>query len=104
MFHIGVENVNYNNWYTEKITDAFATKTLPIYWGCPNLGDLGYDERGIIRFSMSDELVKIVNVLTPEMYYERLPYIEYNCEMVKHHRVKDKLETFFKEIIEINNL
>jgi len=24
--------------------------------------------------------------------------------MVKHHRIKDKLETFFKEIIEINNL
>ena len=104
MFHIGVENVNYNNWYTEKITDAFATKTLPLYWGCPNLGDLGYDDRGIIRFSMAEELIEIVNVLTPEMYYERLPFIEYNCEMVKHHRIKDKLEAFFKEIIEINNL
>lgn len=104
MFHIGVENVNYDNWYTEKITDAFATKTLPIYWGCPNLGDLGYDERGIIRFNTSKELIKIVNSLTPEMYYERLPYINYNCEIVKHHRIKDKLESFFKEIIELNNL
>jgi len=104
MFHVSVENVNYNNWYTEKITDAFATKTLPIYWGCPNLGNLGYDERGIIRFSMSNELIAIINILTPETYYERLPYIEYNCEVVKYHRVKDKLEAFFKEIIEINNL
>ena len=104
MFHVGIENVKHNNWYTEKITDAFATKTLPIYWGCPNLGDLGYDERGIIRFNTNEELINIVNSLTPDVYYEKLPYMEYNCELVKHHRVKDKLEIFFKEIIELNNL
>jgi hypothetical protein len=104
MFHIGVENVNYNNWYTEKITDAFATKTLPIYWGCPNLGDLGYDERGIIRFNTKSELIELVNSLTPEVYYKKLPYIEYNCEMIKYHRIKDKLEIFFKEMIKLNNL
>jgi len=104
MFHIGVENVKYNNWYTEKITDAFATKTLPIYWGCPNLEDLGYDERGIIRFNSTKELVDIVNSLTPEIYYEKLPYMEYNCEIIKYHRIKDKLEEFFKEIIKLNNI
>ena len=104
MFHIGVENVKYNNWYTEKITDAFATKTLPIYWGCPNLEDLGYDERGIIRFNSTKELIDIVNSLTPEIYYEKLPYMEYNCEIIKYHRIKDKLEEFFKEIIKLNNI
>jgi len=104
MFHIGVENVNTNNWYTEKITDAFATKTVPVYWGCPNLGDLGYDEKGILRFNTIPELISLVNSLTPEKYYDMLPHIEYNCEMVKHHRIKDKLEEFFKEIIKINNL
>lgn len=104
MFHISVENIKTNNWYTEKITDAFATKTLPIYWGCPNLGELGYDERGIIRFNTREELIETVNSLTPDIYYERLPYIEHNCEIIKHHRVKDKLELFFKEVIELNNL
>jgi hypothetical protein len=104
MYYIGVENINYNNWYTEKITDAFATKTLPIYWGCPNLGDLGYDERGIIRFNTCEELINIVNALTPNVYYEKLPYIEYNCEIIKYHRIKNKLEEFFKNIIELNNI
>jgi hypothetical protein len=104
MFHIGVENVNTDNWYTEKITDAFATKTVPVYWGCPNLGDLGYDEKGILRFNTIPELISLVNSLTPEKYYSMMPYIKYNCEMVKHHRIKDKLEGFFKEIIEINSL
>jgi len=104
MFSISVENIKANNWYTEKITDAFATKTVPIFWGCPNLGELGYDERGILRFETIPELISMINSLTPEMYYDRIPYIEHNCEIIKHHRVKDKLENFFKEIIELNNL
>jgi hypothetical protein len=37
MFHIAVENVKIDNWYTEKISQSFATKTVPIYWGCPNI-------------------------------------------------------------------
>lgn len=104
MFHIGVENVYQSNWYTEKITDAFATKTLPIYWGCPNLGELGYDERGIIRFNTIPELIKIVNDLTPDVYYQKQKYMEYNCQMIKHHRFKDKLIAFFKELCELNNI
>ena len=39
MFNIVIENVNYNNWYN-KIGDNFVTKTIPIYWGCPNIGYL----------------------------------------------------------------
>jgi hypothetical protein len=104
MFHIAVENVYHENWYTEKIGDAFATKTLPIYCGCPNLGDLGYDERGILRFNSTEELISIVNSLTPEAYYERLPYIEHNYNEVFRNKTLDNLEAFFKEIIEINNL
>lgn len=104
MFHIAVENVYHKNWYTEKIGDAFATKTLPIYWGCPNLDDLGYDERGILRFNSTEELISIVNSLTPETYYERLPYVEYNYNEVFRNKTLDNLEMFFKEFIEINNL
>jgi hypothetical protein len=104
MFHIGVENVNYNNWYTEKIADSFATKTIPIYWGCSNLGELGYDERGIIRFNTIPELISICNSLTPDMYDKMKPYVDHNYNEVKKNRTKNIVETFFKEIIELNNL
>lgn len=104
MFHIGVENVYYNNWCTEKICDAFATKTVPVYWGCPNLGDLGYDERGIIRFNSTDELIEKVNKLTPADYTNRLPYIEYNYQLIKHYRFEDVIARIFKDFIEQNNI
>ena len=62
MFHVCVENIKRNNWYTEKIGEAFCTKTLPIYWGCPNIGEF-YDKRGIITFETTEELINIINGL-----------------------------------------
>jgi hypothetical protein len=103
MFHVCVENVKHNNWYTEKIGEAFCTKTLPIYWGCPNIGEY-YDERGIITFNTKEELLYIVNNLTPSDYYDRKEYIDYNYQIALMDSFEYKLNLFFKEIIELNDL
>ena len=39
MFHVAVENSKHNNYFTDKIIDCFCTKTVPIYWGAPYIGD-----------------------------------------------------------------
>lgn len=105
MFNIAIENVNYNNWYAEKLSDAFNTKTVPIYWGCLNISDFGYDERGVIRFGNVEELVYILNNLTEKTYYEMKPFIDHNYEVAKNElSLKNKLELFFQNLIEINNL
>jgi hypothetical protein len=105
MFNVCVENVKHNNWFTEKISDVFNTKTIPVYWGCPNISDFGYDERGIIRFENLKELNYIVNNLTEEKYYEMKSYVDYNYKISKSElSLQQKLETFFQNLIEINNL
>ena len=98
MFHLCVENVKQDNWYTEKITQAFATKTLPIYWGCENLNENGYNEQGIIRFKDEEDLINIVNNLTPEDYYKRLPYINYNYKRVKDDTFRKTIDTILNYI------
>jgi hypothetical protein len=103
MFHVCVENVKHNNWYTEKIGEAFCTKTIPIYWGCPNIGD-HYDERGIITFNTKEELLNIINNLTPDDYYKRKPYIDYNYELALHDSFPNKLDLIINEIITLNNI
>lgn len=103
MFHVCVENVKHNNWYTEKIGEAFCTKTVPIYWGCPNIGEY-YDSRGIITFETEEELVNIVNNLTPELYNDMKPYIDYNYNIALADSFQDKIITLFNEIIKLNNL
>jgi len=103
MFHVAVENSKHNNWYTEKIGDAFASKTVPIYWGCPNIGD-HFDKRGIITFNTKEELIDIVNNLTPEVYESMKPYIETNYQLVKESYFPYTLSEILTQIIELNNI
>lgn len=105
MFHVCVENTKQPNWFTEKISDAFNTKTVPIYWGCPNISDFGYDEKGIIRFSTTDELVSIINNLTENTYNNMKPYIDYNYHVAKNELLfKPKIEQLFVEFCTLNNI
>jgi hypothetical protein len=105
MFHIAVENIKHNNWFTEKIGDAFNTKTVPIYNGCLNLSEFGYDERGIIRFGNTEDLIYIVNNLTEDTYYQMKPYIDHNYEVAKNETsLHQKLSNFFTELTKLNNI
>jgi hypothetical protein len=79
-FHLCIENVTRNNWFTEKIIDCFQTKTIPIYIGCPNIGDF-FDIRGIIHVKNIEEFIKQSNLLTPETYQTKLEYVEKNYEL-----------------------
>jgi hypothetical protein len=81
-FHICVENSIQHNYFTEKIIDCFASKTIPIYYGCPNLSDW-FDMNGVISFETLDELDIILNNLTPELYDEKLIAIENNFNIAK---------------------
>jgi len=105
MFHVCVENTKYDFYFSEKISEAFLTKTLPIYWGCPKISYYGYDERGIIRFENVEELIHIINNLTEEKYYELKQYIDFNYEIAKQEiKFDKKLKLFFNEFTQINNI
>ena len=96
-FSITIENVARENWITEKLIDCFATKTVPIYYGCPNVGKW-FNEDGIIKFNTLDELKGILNKLTPEDYDNRLEAMEnnFNSSLLFHNyfkRVEDEINT-----------
>jgi len=103
MFNVVIENVKYKNWYN-KIGDNFLSKTVPIYWGCDNIEEFGYDERGIIRFNNEKDLLEIINSLTPELYYQMKPYIDYNCEVAKLDDLEDRLSEVLDQFIQLNNI
>lgn len=94
MFHITIENCKENNYFTEKLVDCFITKTIPIYWGCPNI-DNYFDPSGIIKFSTIEELNDILTNLTVDDYYSRLDVIEKNY-------ITSKKYAFFFE--RVNNI
>ena len=86
MFHICVENVNHNNWYTEKITDCFATGTIPIYWGTRKVVE-DFNPDGIIFYNELDS----IDDLNEELYLSKMNSIKDNLERVKSLRSGDDL-------------
>jgi hypothetical protein len=62
-FSIAMENDNYPSIFTEKITDCFATGTIPIFWGTPDIGDI-FNEKGIIK--LTDDFD--INSISVELY------------------------------------
>lgn len=92
-YSIIIENSQCESYFTEKIIDCFITRTIPIYWGCPNIGDF-FDQSGIIKFIGIDDLINKINTLTPDIYDQKRDVIESNyikaLEYVDFHKRVDK--------------
>jgi len=80
-FSIVIENSQSDFYFSEKLIDCFATRTIPIYWGCDSIGDF-FDTRGMLRFNTMEELEKIVNELSVDQYQEMIEYGETNLQTV----------------------
>lgn len=78
MFQIVMENAKADLYYTEKITDCFATGTVPIYWGSSCIGEL-FDTDGIIEFDEDFD----INSLSADLYYAMMPAIRHNFRLVQ---------------------
>lgn len=80
MFSLIIENDNTDNWFTEKIIDCLVTGTVPVYWGCSNIGDY-FNVNGFIQFKDIDELKNTLPKLNEETYKSMLPFINENFNL-----------------------
>jgi hypothetical protein len=80
-FSLAIENnISKNDYYfTEKLVECIITGTIPIYYGCPNIGEF-FDLRGIITFDTQEELDHILDNLNEEQYNSMLEYAKINYE------------------------
>ena len=46
--HVAIENVRRAGYFTEKLLDCFLLRTVPVYWGCPELAAHGFDIDGVV--------------------------------------------------------
>lgn len=77
MFHIAIENTSINNMFTEKLIDCFQTKTIPIYYGVKNV-EKYFISKGMLIANSIDEIIKLANSVTPELYEEKYNIVERN--------------------------
>lgn len=99
-YAIIVENVCRDNWFTEKLIDCLSTKTIPIYYGCPNIGNY-FNCDGILSFNTIDELHSILNKLTPEFYDNQSTVIDENYEKsLQYHNLYGRVTESINKLID----
>ncbi len=73
-----------------------VTKTVPIYWGCPNIGKW-FDIRGMMIVDNIDDIVSSCNSINENTYNEMLPFVEENYNKAQYlktigDRLKEEIE------------
>lgn len=84
MFSVVIENSKADYYFTEKLIDSLVTGCIPIYWGCPSIGDF-FNEKGFIIVDNTDNIGEALSKITPKMYEDMLPYVKENFEKAKEY-------------------
>ena len=82
MFSITVENCKIDYEFTEKLIDCFLSGTVPIYWGCPSIGNF-FNVNGMLIFDTIEELMNIIGDLSADKYNNMMPYVIENFNTAK---------------------
>ena len=77
LFSVCIENSRTPGYFTEKLIDSFLCRSLPVYWGAPDIAHF-FDPRGMICCSSELEIKNVIGNITEADYRLRLPYLEEN--------------------------
>ena len=86
-FSIVMENGVSDTYFTEKITDCFATGTIPIYWGTKNISNY-FDANSIIWLERGKEK-EILQSLNLNLYNTKLEAITNNFNILQNFKIAD---------------
>ena len=101
MFSLTIENCREDYYFTEKLIDCFLSGTVPIYWGCPSIGDF-FNNKGILTFETKEQGLSILSSLSESKYIEMKPYIEENFTKALNYVDFSIDETHIRNLIDGN--
>lgn len=87
-FNVAMENYSDGHYFTEKICNCFASRTVPIYWGCPHIGEY-FNMDGIVYCERPEDVLTAVDRIRKDPLYEyakRCAAIEDNLRRVQKYR------------------
>lgn len=89
MYSVAIESTQEINYITEKLIDCLITKTIPIYWGCPNISEF-FDT----SYWINIEDIFIHNY-SEEWYNKNIEKIEKN-----YNKAKQYCKNIFERVLE----
>lgn len=98
-FSIVVENDRHSGYITEKIIDCFMSRTIPIYYGCPNISE-NFNTDGILEFTNLEELEGQLGKVSEILYDKLSDVIEENYNKAKEYiNFYERVDKSIKEFI-----
>ncbi len=82
MFSVIIENQRLPNYITEKLIDCILSKTVPLYFGSPNVADY-FDTSGMIIIRDFTHLKEVLENLTVEDYETRKNVMQKNLDLAQ---------------------
>jgi hypothetical protein len=76
-FSVVIENCREPGFFTEKLIDSFLCRSLPIYWGAPDIEHF-FDPRGMILCRTADDIRRAIEKATPADYERRVEFLKKN--------------------------
>lgn len=90
-FSVAIENCSEDYYFSEKLIDCFLTGSVPIYWGCPSIGEF-FDSKGIMVCNSMSQVVDALKNCTNQEYEKRFPYVVKNYWLaLKYHIPENNL-------------
>jgi len=86
-FSIVLENSQPNYYFSEKLLDCFASRTIPVYWG----SDVSrfFNTKGMLTFNTPDELEDIFKKLSPDLYHSLSEPMEENFKNLQKYKIPE---------------
>lgn len=96
-FSVVIENAREDAFFTEKLIDCFATGTIPIYWGCPCIGDF-FNTDGMLICEGENQIDQTINYVTKLHYINMQEVVKENLELAKNHLEYEGIYNGIKEL------
>ena len=78
-FSLSITNAKHENYFNDNLVDCFRLGTIPVFWGCPNIGDF-FNTDGILSFDTGPELLDILESISPDLYHQKLEAVKDNLK------------------------
>lgn len=90
-YSIAIEAMSCRDYWTEKIADCFLSETMPVYAGCPNIGEY-FDRDSFVAIDLDDYQASIRAI---EAAIEGGAWERHRAKIVQaKHRVLDELQVY----------
>ena len=90
MYTVAIQNGRYNTYFTEILTDPFLFRSIPIFWGAPDIGKI-FNPDGFYCFETKKELEAVLKKISKDDYFLKSEIIEQNYRTALKMRNSDEL-------------